>query len=120
MDGPGISGGDKTGLCQVAESGSDRCGCDECGNFALVRDHAYPPEVSVILDSLCIDFTKESEVITVGGLRRDSTLIEVGFMGWVLSNMDLDRKCALIGLVKAFGWRYAKSPITVFPIGKLY
>src|SRR5207245_428143 len=38
------------------------CGCDNCNNFAQVRDQVYPPEVLTIFDSLGIDFRKESEV----------------------------------------------------------
>jgi hypothetical protein len=47
---------------KIKESGSDRCGCDNCSNFAQVRDQAYPHEILSIFDSLGIDFKKESEV----------------------------------------------------------
>jgi hypothetical protein len=47
---------------RIEESGSDLCGCANCKNFVLVRDRAYPPEVLIVLDSLGVDFRKESEV----------------------------------------------------------
>jgi hypothetical protein len=55
---------DATRRCytQIGQSGSDLCGCANCKNFVLARDRAGPPEVLVVLDSLGIDFRKESEV----------------------------------------------------------
>jgi hypothetical protein len=47
---------------KIKESGSDRCGCDNCENFTRVRDQAYPPEVLTVFDLLGVDFRKESEV----------------------------------------------------------
>ena len=47
---------------KTKESGSDRCECDNCKNFAKVRDQAYPPKALAAFDSLGIDFRKESEV----------------------------------------------------------
>jgi len=47
---------------KIEESGSDRCGCDNCTNFAQVRDQAYPPEILMVFESLGIDYRKESEV----------------------------------------------------------
>ena len=47
---------------KIKESGSDRCRCDNCKNFAKVRDQAFPTEVLKTFDSLGVDFRKESEV----------------------------------------------------------
>jgi len=47
---------------RVEKGGSDACECDNCTNFALARERAYPPEVLAALDSLGIDRRKESEV----------------------------------------------------------
>jgi hypothetical protein len=47
---------------KIKESGSDRCWCDNCKNFAQVRGQAYPPELLTVFDSLGVDFQKESEV----------------------------------------------------------
>jgi hypothetical protein len=55
---------DFTRQCYAAieEGGSNRCGCDNCKNFALVRDRAYPPEMLAAIESFGIDYRKESEV----------------------------------------------------------
>ena len=76
----------------ITESGSERCQCDNCENFAQVRDQAYPPEVLAFLDSVGIDFRKESEVHyygrTAAGLHTYrgwfyfSGLIEQGPESW--------------------------------------
>jgi len=55
------------GYEKIKESGSKRCGCDNCSNFAQVRDRAYPPDILTIFNSLGIDFRKESEVHYYGG-----------------------------------------------------
>src|SRR5260370_23860049 len=47
---------------QIEEGGTANCGCDNCANFALAREQAYPPELMAVFDSLGIDFRKESEV----------------------------------------------------------
>ena len=46
----------------ITESGSERCQCDNCENFAQARDQMYPPEVLAFFDSVGIDLRKESEV----------------------------------------------------------
>jgi hypothetical protein len=46
----------------VPSSGTDRCGCVHCRNFAAQREIVYPPEFRATLTLLGIDPNKEGEV----------------------------------------------------------
>ncbi|HYL74550.1 MAG TPA: hypothetical protein VEU96_10115 [Bryobacteraceae bacterium] len=63
---------------KITESGSDRCGCENCSNFAQLRDQAYPPEMLSVFDSLGINFSRESEVHYYG---RTSAELHT-YRGW--------------------------------------
>ncbi len=47
---------------QSKHGGTEACGCPNCINFVLLREHAYPLELLALFKSLRIDFKKENEV----------------------------------------------------------
>jgi hypothetical protein len=70
----------------IDESGSNRCECANCKNFALTRDQAYPAEILIFLDSLGVDFRKESEVHHYG---RTPTGLHT-YRGWLYLAGSID------------------------------
>lgn len=50
------------------ESGTDRCACSECRNFATLRRQAYPQVVRELFSKIGVDFQKETEVHHYGRL----------------------------------------------------
>ncbi|HNH88300.1 MAG TPA: hypothetical protein PLX46_02680 [Thiobacillaceae bacterium] len=51
---------------EMSMGGSQKCGCDGCRNFQLVRNSAFPPEVIQFFEVAGIDITKDAEVYEYG------------------------------------------------------
>ncbi len=56
------------------------CGCEECANYIAARDAGYifPDEVAKLLSDMGVDLSRESEVVVVGRVGRDSIV----YSGW--------------------------------------
>lgn len=63
---------------KVAVGGTERCGCNDCQNFANNRETIFPEEIKNLFNNLGIDYKKESEICHY--CRQDDGLHYYG--GW--------------------------------------
>jgi hypothetical protein len=48
----------------IASSGAETCGCNDCKNYVAYRDKVFPEQIIQLFSDLGIDFRKEVEITT--------------------------------------------------------
>jgi hypothetical protein len=71
---------------RIEQGSAEGCACDPCKNFLMVRDEAYPPDVRTLLESLGIDYRKETEICHYCRLPSGLQL----YSGWFYFSGEVD------------------------------
>ena len=64
---------------QVLMGSADKCNCEDCRNYVLNIDKAFPLEILSLFEQMGIDYTKEAEVYSIG--KPESGLLL--YNGWL-------------------------------------